>query len=199
MATARAITYAPLYLRFSLRDISLNPYKEEKIMEDYTPAIKGRIGELEERISKIDRQNKNFKVIGVISLLLITILIITGTKAIKNKTVTAENFVIVDSEGEIRGGLGILPKDGEPALMLFGRGQKAKALLKMTPKGPLLTFYDEKEKARISASILDSGILFSLTNNEGKPSVDIAVASDGSPGMLLRDKNGKVMFAAPLK
>ena len=70
------------------------------------------------RLEKLERENRRMKKIGIVGIVFVSVLFISG-QAKTDKVVEANEFRLVDSAGKVR------------------------ALLSMIPSGPELSFYDD--------------------------------------------------------
>ena len=116
------------------------------------------------------------------------------------KVVRAAQFQVVDSQGEVRAALGLLP-DGTPSLALREKDGTLRAALVLPGRldgAPGLVLFDKEGKTRAGVMVLKDGSpgLF-LDDKDEKVRAALGVFPDGSPGLDLRDKDGKVLWSAP--
>lgn len=89
-----------------------------------TPATELQL--LADRIAKLERQNRFWKIGGVLATLTLAALLAVGVRAQQEwprstqraKVVESEAFVLTDASGVIKGEFST--KDGSPALQLYG-------------------------------------------------------------------------------
>jgi hypothetical protein len=99
------------------------------------PDTDAEIATILQRLEKLKRQNRRMKQTGIASILIVTSLLVMGQKAAVNRTVEANEFVLLDSSGTRRAALGAYGKGGKPSLSLFD-GKGAEILLLLDQRDP---------------------------------------------------------------
>lgn len=155
------------------------------------------------RLEKLEKQNRRMKQIGALALILVVSVLLMG-QAVPKKTVDANEFILKDTNGNVRGkfdlnALGpelvLLDEKGDAraallvssvlddARLLLNKGKEGGAAL--SPNG--LHFCESPLKCR--ASFTDAPSL-QLYDPQGKVQAALGVTTDG-PGLALTDANGK--------
>lgn len=76
---------------------------------------------LSRRIEKLERQNRRLRLVGCLTMLLMSAFLLMGQALPKSKVIEAENFRLIDSAGNKRAELSI--KEEEPILSFYYKGQ----------------------------------------------------------------------------
>lgn len=152
------------------------------------------------RVKRLEQQNKQIKLSGIVVVLGIAFVLCCGVKNKVPKEIVAESFRMVDTQGQTRGrfsieqipgteekgsGLGLFDKNGKKGAMFFvsqeytglgflGKNENVQILLSVDPINRGLFVWDENEKLRIGIGIAKTG-----------------------PGLDIFDKYGKSEFSAP--
>lgn len=163
---------------------------------------------MESRLSRLERENRMFKRIAMASLLPIACLALMGQAKKKPKpatppataaaletpkTVTAEAFILKDSNGKVRAELSMAGTG--PSLKL--RNEAGIPLVNLSlndgaPGGPLLMMSDAQHHAAITFSVLDgNGSQLSLIGERPDVQLRLGVTQDGT-SLELSDKEGFV-------
>jgi hypothetical protein len=72
-----------------------------------------------ERLEKLERQNRRFKLAGVVALIALGALVLMGQTQPEGRTIRAGEFDLVDASGRVRAKLGLDDKGKSPALDLY--------------------------------------------------------------------------------
>jgi len=110
------------------------------------------------RLEKLERQNRAFKIAGLLALLVMGSLLLIAARPLNVQT--AEKFIVVDSTGRTIAVLGP-DADGLPGLSIKDTSSgKERAWLGLWNKGQevSLGFYDRNSKERSRLGILANGI-----------------------------------------
>ena len=95
---------------------------------------------LEDRIVRLERQNRWMKRAGGVAVALVGLLLILGQSKPQDTVITARGFIIVDEKGEKRGEFGFSGPRIGPRLELFGAAGEAlltsEKLYLAKPQGP---------------------------------------------------------------
>ena len=118
-------------------------------------------------------------------------------------------MTLSDEKGEARAALSLL-SDGSPILWLRDEKGKLRATLAVFPDGnPILGLYDEKGKSRATLGLLrDGGPSLTFCDEKGRSRAELGVSSletirtgavekRAESSLVLFDKDGKVLWAAP--
>jgi hypothetical protein len=166
---------------------------------------------MEERLDRLERENRRWKMIGVSAVTVLGLALLMGATSFGRSQVKvadeirARRFTLVDDKGKVRGILGF-SAIGSPTLLLFDN--------------PILTLFDSERRPRVrlAGDLVKSGLR--LYAKDGAPLVDLYIESgewprlalfdnsrrrraalqvlpDGSPRLTLRDKDGKVIWSTP--
>jgi len=101
--------------------------------------------QIQQRLLQLERQNRRFKQVGAIVLIVMAALFVMGQAAPGRKTVEAQEFILKDASGKVRATLSmIVPKGAAPGAAADAR----------------LVMFDEKGTERAT---LQSGTLFGIT------------------------------------
>jgi hypothetical protein len=147
-------------------------------MESYSQGLE----QIQGRLLKLEKQNRRFKQLGAVALIVAAALLVMGQASAPRKTVEANEFILRDSSGNIRARLSMnVPKGAAPSY----------------PAAAQLVFFDEKGKERAS---LDGGTsaggFAGLTLYDGqernRASFTESDAFGIGPSLLLLDEKGHV-------
>jgi len=124
---------------------------------------------LVQRMEKLERQNRSFKIAAVLVVLVIASLFLSAARPVNIET--AERFVVVDSSGKTLATLGA-DSDGLPGLSIKDPTTgKERSWLGLWNKGQevSLGFYDQNAKERARLGILASGVTrLNMDDENGK-------------------------------
>ena len=94
--------------------------------------------DMQNRLLKLEKQNRRLKQVGAVALLVVTVLLIMG-EASQKKTFEADEFILRDNSGNVRARLSMnVPTGAAPGF----------------PAAAQLVLFDEKGKKRV---MLDGG------------------------------------------
>ena len=155
--------------------------------------------ELENRIDRLERENRRNKRLGL-SVLVIAGLMITLGQARPQQpdVIRATKFVLVDENGQQRATLGI--ENGGPALVLEdtnGRGVVQLQVPKI-PDKPSLYLSDPRESARVELAMTMNGPVLHFTDKTGTR-VRLAANELNAPLAAIYDDEGKQLFKVSAK
>jgi hypothetical protein len=144
-------------------------------------------GAIEERLEKLERQNRRMKLAGLGAVVIAGAFVLMGQASGPGsdwKTVSggppevrAKSFVLVDANGETR----------------------ARLYMSAPAKGPELDLLDAKGNPRVELAVTSNGPALQLNDASGNPRAELGAAPNG-PGLILYDANGKLraeLAAAP--
>jgi len=105
------------------------------------------------------------------------------------KEIRANQFLLVDENGETRGGL-FMSKDG-PSLSVGDVNGRPGACLYVSKGCPQLVLQDENGNTRTSLGVFKDGPSLTVFNENGDPGATLGVAGN-SQGLIVGNKYGKV-------
>jgi hypothetical protein len=117
---------------------------------------------------------------------------------VQRMVVRAPNFVLSDSKGRARATLRVLA--GLPTMNVFDDEGKCRAgWIAQKDGSARVCFYDQNETATGIIRMDASGPTLAIQDGNGRPRIELSVAPDGSPGMVLSDPSGKpwIVLGAP--
>ncbi len=125
---------------------------------------------LARRLDRVERENWWLKRAGVVALAVIAAVVLMGQGTLTpRKTIRAQNFVIVDSNGIPRGGMGIGVDEKIVALILRDQHFKSRVnLIVNTDNTPSLVLRDENEKSRFVATVQEDRVVLGVTDRNEK-------------------------------
>jgi hypothetical protein len=110
--------------------------------------------DLQERLLKLEKQNRRFKQLGVAALIVPTLVLILG-QASSKKTVEANEFLLRDDSGNVRWSLAVNPAraHGSPEMFFFDEKRNPRLKLDggvgiITDGGGQVTVYDGNGQVR---------------------------------------------------
>jgi len=132
----------------------------------------------EERLARLERENRWMKLGGGVLLLALVAVLFVGAGQEKDKPkvleeVRARKISVVDDAGKMR--VGIAFQDESPVVGIWDRNDKLRISLTVTSDGPFLILGDEKERARMTFLVDAKG-----------------------PSIWLVDPKDRVLFKAPM-
>jgi len=113
------------------------------------------------------------------------------------KRVVAEQFVLVDSNGEQRATLAL--DDGAPALALSDASGRARAAIRLGVDGaPSVVLYDTSGRRRLEVALKSDGATgLGLYDEAGEGRAELVVSGSGAPSVSLYGPNGKRLAKLP--
>jgi hypothetical protein len=140
------------------------------------------------RLEKVERQNRQLKMVGGMVLALAVAGMVMGQALPSARVVEAEGFVLKDAAGKVRAELSV---DGEGAKLLLGsENGKSRAMLNVDKDGPALTLFDENAKLRAWLAVFKDGPRLALRDESEKVRVGLSVDGD-RPRLRLYDEKSK--------
>jgi len=152
------------------------------------------LGNMAQRMDRLERENRRFKWIGVLVLVGIAALMMMGQAKPSEvaKVIEAEQFVLRDKNGKERGFLGV--EKGVSGLTLYGKNKMLKATLAASEEGVGLLFsdnngagiglsleggeaglhgFDSNRKMRFALAVSVSGSVIQLIGKDEKPIITL--------------------------
>ncbi len=153
---------------------------------------------MNERLERLERENRHVKRVGVAALATITAAMLMGQVAPPraSKVVEADEFVLRDGKGAVRAMLGF--KAGAPLLSFYDEEQTLRIGLGFAATGlPTVAILNKDGNIRSSLALLanDTTALYLYDRNE-RPHAVLAVETDGTPSLSLfgKDKEGNAIL-----
>lgn len=141
------------------------------------------IQSIEERLDKLERQNRRLKQAGLLALIAITAIVLMGQSAPKSRTVEANSFVLTDEKGNMRADLSMV---GGAGLTVYDSKGEPRGMFAVNEDGAFLTLKDaERQKGSVLTVNSDSVLL----RRHGKIQARLFVDDDG-PSLALEDTQG---------
>ncbi len=150
-----------------------------------------QIDVLTQRLDRLERQNRWWKILGVSAMAILGLAVFVGATGSKEKiqaqTVEARNFVLRDADGQAVGTLGLEKEHGWPVLALTNANGETGVVLSATDAehGSFLRLSDEEGRDRVVLSVPNSIGLILLKDEENKPQAVL-----GERLLSLYDENG---------
>jgi hypothetical protein len=148
------------------------------------------------RLARLERENRRWKALGSLAVLLIGILLLVGAGKTEEPKVAAElrarQFVLVDERGAVLARLGTLPH-GAVGLGLYEAGQKSRVLLGLDPDGAssLSLIGRNGQGSLVLKAHGEGSASLRLFDQRWKARVALGTWPDGSPFLQLSDREGK--------
>jgi len=116
------------------------------------------IGEMTERLRRLERQGRAFRLAVVIAILgLIGQTAYDHFRLHDARTIAAENFAVRNARGEVVALLGVGP-NGQPSLALSDASGRVRAAINLAPSGtPSIMLADADKTVRAGIALRDDG------------------------------------------
>ncbi|HUN59214.1 MAG TPA: hypothetical protein VMU41_13960 [Candidatus Binataceae bacterium] len=168
-------------------------------MEEMTGELIERLTRLERRQAELQRSNRRLRIaIGAVMLTAGALLTMAQTSNPVGQSVDAQQFVLHDSTGKIRGGMGVMP-DGSVGFDLEDPGGRARLTVDLTASGiPGIDLYDQNGTLRATLALGPQGTPgFGLYDASGKLRTSLDVPAAKTPGLAFYHTDGKPSWGAP--
>ena len=156
---------------------------------------------IEERVARLERQNRRLKQgLAAVVLVVAGAVIMGATKQTGlGETIEAQAFVVKDKSGKIRALLGV-SKSSEPTLQFYDKDGKWRAILGVNKDAePTLQFYDKDGKRRAALGVTkDDESTLRLLDKDGKQRANLGVTKNGATFLSLLDTNEINRFAVTI-
>ncbi len=168
-------------------------------MDQSTGELIKRLTRLESQQAKLQRSNRHLRMTTGAMMLLCGALITMGqTSSVVPDTVEAQQFLLRDSSGKLRGAIGVL-SDGAVGLNFSDPSGRTRLTLDLAADGtPGLDLYDQDGKVRATMALGDAGQpglgLFGPNGNL-RTSLDVPAAK--TPGLAFYKEDGKPAWGVP--
>jgi hypothetical protein len=143
-----------------------------------------------EQLDKLEMQNRRLKwsQASLAALVLIGAVFLMGQSTSRSRTIEAERFNLLDSEGRTRAEL-LMVADG-PALKLYDAQRSLRVALSIYQNTPSFGLYDPTGVARIGlTNRLEDGPSLWLGSASGQPQAQLDAIGE-RPRLYLEDKSG---------
>ena len=167
-------------------------------MDQSTGELIERLSRLESQQAKLQRSNKHLRMMTGAMLLLCGALFTMAQTSTVTDTVEAQQFLLRDSNGKLRGSMGVL-SDGAVGLNLSDPNGRTRVTLDLASNGtPGVDLYDQNGKERATVALGDAGDPgVGLYGPDGHLRTALDVPKKDTPGLSFYKDNGKPAWGAP--
>jgi hypothetical protein len=167
-------------------------------MDQSTGELVERLSRLESQQAKLQRSNKHLRMMTGAMLLLCGALFTMAQTSTVTDTVEAQQFLLRDSSGKLRGSMGVL-SDGAVGLNLSDPNGRTRVTLDLASNGtPGVDLYDQNGKERATVALGDAGDPgVGLYGPDGHLRTALDVPKKDTPGLSFYKDNGKPAWGAP--
>ena len=147
---------------------------------------------LARRLDKVERENRWLKRVGVAALAVIAGVVLMG-QSLASKGFTAfvaEEFVLRDASGRIRGVLSVV--GDEPHLVLYDKDKKLRFGIRAAADKVSLVLNGKGEKSGVILTVAGDTAKLLIDDKDGNTRTEIGLRSDGTPILRLYDKGRKL-------
>jgi len=168
-------------------------------MDQSTGELIERLSRLEMQQAKLQRSNKHLRMMtGAVVLLCGALITMAQTSSVVPDTVEAQQFLLRDSSGKLRGAMGVL-SDGAVGLNFSDTNGRTRLTVDLAANGtPGVDLYDQDGKVRATMALGDAGEpglgLFGPNGNL-RTSLDVPAAK--TPGLAFYKDDGKPGWGVP--
>lgn len=168
-------------------------------MEHSTSELNGRLSRLELQQANLQRSNKRLRLMtGALALLCGALVTMGQTNSAVPDVLQAQQFVLRDSGGKVRGGMGIA-SDGAVGLNFEDPKGHTRVTLDVAANGtPGLDFYDQDGKLRATFALGPAGEPgLGLYGPDGHLRTSLDIPKAQTPGLAFYHQDGKPAWGAP--
>ena len=168
-------------------------------MDESFIKLSERIQCLERRQAELRRTNRKLgSVTGALLLTLGAICLMGQTEMKQQQILDAQQFVLRDSDGKVRGAMGVMP-DGAVGFNLADvKGQTRMTMDLAADGSPGLDLYDAQGKLRATVALGPTGTPgLGLYDVSGKLRTSLDVPAANTPGVAFYREDGKPAWGAP--
>ena len=168
-------------------------------MEQSQAELTERLKCLERRQADLQRTNRRLgSITGALILMTGAMLLMGQTTSRQPQSVEAEQFVLLGSDGKVRGAMGILPDGAVGLNFTDGKGLTRITLDLANDGTPGLDFYDAQGKLRATFALGPNGTPgMGLYDDSGKLRTSLDVPATNTPGLAFYHIDGKPSWGAP--
>ncbi len=168
-------------------------------MDQSTGELLKRLSRLESEQAKLQRSNNHLRLaIGAVVLLCGGLLTMAATNSAVPETVEAQQFLLRDSSGKLRGAMGVL-SDGAVGFNLSDPSGRTRLTVDLAANGtPGLDLYDQDGKIRATMALGDAGDPgLGLYGPNGHLRTSLDVPAGKTPGLAFYKDDGKPAWGVP--
>lgn len=168
-------------------------------MDQSTGDLIKRLSRLEAQQARLQRSNRHLRIVtGAMMLVCGAVIAMGQASSVVPDTVEAQQFLLRDSSGKLRGAMGVL-SDGAVGLNFSDPSGRTRMTLDLAANGtPGLDLYDQDGKVRATMALGDAGEpglgLFGPNGNL-RTSLDVPAAN--TPGLAFYKQDGKPAWGVP--
>lgn len=169
------------------------------IIEQPAGELSERLRRLEHQQAKLQRSNKYLRLMtGGLLLLCGALVTMAETSSAVPETLQAQQFLVRDSTGKLRGAIGVMP-DGAVGLNFEDPAGRTRLTVDLASSGtPGVDLYDQDGRMRVTIALGpagDPGIGLYGPNGHLRTSLDVPAAQ--TPGLSFYDSDGRPGWGAP--
>ena len=167
-------------------------------MDQSTGELIERLSRLESQQAKLQRSNKHLRMMTGAMVLLCGALFTMAQTSTVTDTVEAQQFLLRDSSGKLRGSMGVL-SDGAVGLNLSDPNGRTRVTLDLASNGtPGVDLYDQNGKERATMALGDAGEPgVGLYGPDGHLRTSLDIPAKKIPGLAFYKDDGKPAWGAP--
>jgi hypothetical protein len=168
-------------------------------MDQSTGELIKRLSRLELQQSKLQRSNKHLRMMtGAMVLLCGALFTMAETNSAVTDTLEAQQFLLRDSSGKLRGSMGVL-SDGAVGLNLEDPSGRTRVAVDLASNGtPGIDFFDQDGKMRATIALGPTGEPgVGLYGPDGHLRTALDTPKKDTPGLSFYHDNGKPAWGAP--
>jgi len=168
-------------------------------MDESTGELLKRLSRLESQQAKLQRSNRRLRMMtGAVALLCGALITMAQTSSAVPDTVEAQQFLLRDSSGKLRGSMGVLP-DGAAGLNLSDADGRTRVTVDLAANGtPGVDLYDQNGKVRATMALGDDGDPgVGLYGAKGHLRTSLDVPAAKTPGLAFYKDDGKPAWGVP--
>jgi hypothetical protein len=144
------------------------------------------VPDIEERLKKLEAQNRRLKWGGFAILVAISSLFLMGQAAPVPQVIEAQKFVVKDADGNVRAWLGVYATGSELAL---GNAKKEPRMTLMVSEDASDLHFYGSHNGGMTLGVNSGDPAISMAGADGNGGAEVAFSKAG-PGLTLTDRNG---------
>ena len=155
---------------------------------------------IEQRLAKLERQNKWMKRMGGLVLAAVACVVLMGQGKPKElPDLVAKSLTIKDKDGKTRIKLETEPTVGAPSLRLYDGAGKERGTLTVSALFSTLLFSNKAGEVRMALSVLAGLPTLFLKDEKGQVRLALKLYANGTPSLEFVNANDKLIWKAPPK